>query len=92
LVSLNQNDIPFRITRNISNVLSPSLLYGITSLSIGNTLDGILASSDVFEINLCYFFFESLCISNRSSSNKIDKTILPDLAKVFYNLNIYFIY
>lgn len=81
VVSLNQHDIPFRITRNIGNVLSPSLLYGTTSLSIGNTLDGILASSDVLEINLCYFFFESLSITNKSLSDRIDNNVLPIIAK-----------
>ena len=53
-------DLPFRLTRNIVGALSGSMLLGGTTVSLGVSIDSFLGSSDVVESCVSMLLYEDV--------------------------------
>jgi hypothetical protein len=57
-------DLPFRMTRNIVGALSGAMVLGATTVSLGLSIDACVGSRDVIEAALCILLSEDLRARN----------------------------
>jgi hypothetical protein len=57
---LNHSHLPFRLTRNVVECLSPLLIMGGTALNLGCVVDAFAECGDVLKAELCFIFFDEI--------------------------------